>query len=757
MSARIAAAVLCAGLAGCTTYRMPGGSGPASDLRERTEGLLTAGTARADVTPPPGPSTFGHGPDALVAQGYWTRLYCRIFVLETAPEDRVALVACDLHSISSILHRSVAERVRAIVPTSRLLMAATHTHAGPAHYFDAAVYGGIASSRRPGFDPAMVEFLAARIAQGVERAYAARRPVAARWVHTSAWRLTRNRSLEAYRANGGPPLADPPGGLDLSEEEKAIDPALHVLQLEAVDPQTRTRMLGPAGWIVLFAMHPTVVGSRNRLFGGDAYGASSRLLEAELRRAWAHRCGATAAPECARLEELDPPAAILNTNEGDISPVWSTGTAAEAIRVGRALAERAWATYAEDARVAGAGPAWLAGGAGFRNRVALDSRYLEVDLPGAATRSSGANATLCPGAEVGEGSGHGASDHPVSLDSILPHGADVDPDRHDCQAPKKRMMGALQTLLVGPARTSFPTHAPFALLRLDDTWLSFVPGEPTVHAGAAINASVTAVAHQRDGRAAHAAVVGLANAYFQYIATREEYATQSYEAASTLYGPGTADYFRDRFLLLARSMRGESIDGELRPGEPRVGEAVELTYQPGPLRSRLPGAADGASLDSLGDVRRQRGLCRLLRTPPGVCFWWSDGAPGRVAIPDGRFLGLVRAESREPVRTCQSARPLSSPWMTVCDPGAVVDDRGLQFETRARGHSGDAWLWSTLVQPSREQWAAMAGAGPVRLSAAGTAGVRAVESEAFGAGALPAACAADALRFCLGEDDDAPR
>ena len=72
---------------------------------------LHAGAFRVDITPPPGPSTFGHGPDALGAQGYWSRLYCRVFLFVTAPEDRVALVVCDLHSISTILHRSVAERL----------------------------------------------------------------------------------------------------------------------------------------------------------------------------------------------------------------------------------------------------------------------------------------------------------------------------------------------------------------------------------------------------------------------------------------------------------------------------------------------------------------------------------------------------------------------------------------------------------------------------------------------------------------------
>jgi len=739
--------------AACAGHRMPGSAPPLPVTGGRPPTLLEVGTARADITPPPGPSTFGHGPDALVAQGYWSRLYCRIFLFVTAPEHRVALVACDLHSISTILHRSVAERVRAIVPTSRLLMAATHTHAGPAHYFDSPVYSGLASTRRPGFDPAMVDFLAERIARAIERAFAARSPVASRWVHTSAWQLTRNRSLEASRANANGELWQPPASLMLSEEEKAIDPSLHVLQLEALDP-TRKRMLGPAGWLVFFAMHPTVVGSRNRLFGADAFGATSRLLEAELRRAWANRCAQRSEPECARLEDLDPLVAVLNTNEGDIAPVRSSGTTTEAVRVGRALAERAWATYAEDLALL---RVWSSGSvdhAGFRNDAVVESRYLEADLPDAPIRPGGKE-RLCPGAELGTASGHGASDHPVSFDSLLgTTDSDVDPDRRDCQAPKRKMLGILQRLLVGDARTSFPTHAPFALLRVDDTWLSLVPGEPTIHAGAVINARVRSAVTAEDGRPAHALVVGLANAYFQYLTTREEYGVQAYEGASTLYGPSSADYFAERFFQLARSMNGFPIDGELGPGQYRLGEAVAFSYQTGPVRARLPVQGDAPSLLSLGASRRQRGLCRLpQRAPPGICFWWSDGAPARVAIPDGPWLSMTLADSNEPVRACQAQRALSSPWEALCDPGALIDDRGLAFETRVRGRTADEWLWSTVFQASPEHWASIVHAGPVRLAAAGADGAAPVRSEAFSSAELPSLCSAEAVRFCLGEGE----
>ncbi len=743
------AAIVAIVLLACASPRMKGASVPTADLRRRGPGLLQAGTARIDITPPPGPSTFGHGPDARVSEGYWSRLYCRVFVLQTDPADRVVLVPCDLHSVSALLHREIAERVRAIVPTSRLLITATHTHAGPAHYFESSAYSGIASSRRPGFDALMVDFLSARIAAAVSAAHSRLRPAAARWVHTEAWKLTRNRSLEAYRANPSEQEIAPPPDLQLSDEERAVDPALHVLQIESVEPGGGGRLLGPMGWVVLFAMHPTVVGARNRLFGGDAFGAASRFLEAELRRTWQHRCASNAFGACADLAGIDPLVALVNTNEGDVAPIRTTGTPEEAVRVGRALAERAWETHpAEPDRVA---PAELEEPA-FRASIVVDSRYLESQLPGARFPAASGDRALCPEAELGAASGHGASDHPTSIDGLFGGSPDVDPGRDDCQRPKKRMLGALQKLMMGPS--PFPTHAPLALLRIDDTWLALVPAEMTVQAGASLTRRLRQVVRTEDGRPAHAAVAGLANGYLQYVTTSREYEVQKYEGASTLYGPAMAEYFEERFAVLARSLMGEPVG--LLPAEPRIGEAVAFGYDPPPSRARFPRPED-APPPPAKELRRQRGLCTIPGpAPAAVCFWWSDGAPARVPVSEGPWLALVRADTGAPVRSCNTQAPLPSRWQTLCDPGAVIDDRGLDFQTRVRARDGDAWVWSSVLRLSAEEWVSLTAPTGVRLRAVGSEGIPAVESDAFSREKMPERCSDQVVRFCLGDAEPEP-
>jgi len=114
---------------------------------------------------------------------------------------------------------------------------------------------------------------------------------------------------------------------------------------------------------------------------------------------------------------------------------------------------------------------------------------------------------------------------------------------------------------------------------------------------------------------------------------------------------------------------------------------------------------------------------------------------------------MTLADSNQPVRACQAQRALSSPWQARCDPGALIDDRGLAFETRVRGRAADQWLWSTVFQASPEHWASIVRAGPVRLVAAGADGADPVRSQAFSSAELPPLCSAGAVRFCLGEGE----
>ena len=634
----------------------------------------------SNITPPPGVSTFGHAPDALVTDGYWSRIYCRVFVFKQNTGLPLALVPCDLAAIGAALHHRVSDKVSEILPRSRIMLTATHTHAGPAHYFESEAYGGAASSRLPGFDEAMLEMLASRIAEGIERAHNRLRPARLRWSHQSAWNLTRNRSLVAFLANSPRfvPKSLPDPKDKLSDEERAIDPALDVLQIEETTPETH-KSLGPLGWLVFFAMHPTVLPSSNRLIGADVFGVASRTLEAKLRPLRARgdaRC--TPSPkgqlQCPNLADFDPLVGIVNTNEGDVSPIWSVGNTEEAIAVGKKLADAASAIHQPQPP--------------FRDKVVIDSRYLEADLPGACLLHG---ASLCAKGELGNATGHGGSDHLASTDALFPKQADRDPDREGCQAPKATMLGGFQDVILGRKRDRFPEHVSFGLVRIDDTWLSFVPAELTVHAGWDVDRRVEQVVQTKFKFPSHFVVAGLANAYIQYVTTRPEYNLQFYEGASTLYGPLSSEYITERLEILARSMIGQDADKWIAKGQPPIDASVNVRFDFAPARARLA-TPDGPELTKLSG-RGAVDLCKLQLSldRPSICFYWRDGSPGRVALsnPEGEpWVELVGGASLQPVPSCT----LNGQALT-CDPIVNIDDQGLGFQTRVRRRDGNAYIW----------------------------------------------------------------
>lgn len=734
--------VLVSFLAGCSGSPNPAAISPRNGPAPvATPGHVDVGTARADLTPPPGPSTFGHAPDAHVTNGYWTRLYCRVFYFKPEHGLPLALVPCDLAAVGAALRDAVARRVTDVVEPSRLMLSATHTHAGPAHYFESSAYGGATSTRLPGFDPKMLDALSIRIAAAIHGAAAATavRPASLHWTRSDVWCLSRNRSLTAYRGNSIHPDFGTPdtcaNGDRLTDDRKAIDPSLEVLQIDEVDAATRAVRVGPIGLLSFFAMHPTVLPSSNRLFGADVFGVASRALESEMRRAWARApaCQPGAGPllgPCRMGAGLDPLAGIVNTNEGDLVPIWSLGTVDEAIEVGRALASRIWANTSDTAPAA---PDHV-----------IDSRYLEASMPKAPLARGG---TLCERGELGTGTGHGGSDHRATLDPILPSEPDTDPKRKGCQAPKRRLLGTVQKWLVGAQPDSYPVDVSFGLVRIDDRYVSFVPAEMTLHAGASVNQRVRGVICGNGPCSAHFMIGGLTNAYIQYVSTWAEYQYQYYEASSTLYGPRTAEYFADRLELLAHAMQSP-------PGDPVVDRFREKSFAFAPTRKRLPDPDAGLPLEEI-EGRGIMSACSIQRGPkPVLCLRWRDGAPGRLPLGAEKlepWLELAAVPNGRPahrVRACGWPLP-SAAAQSGCDPAGDIDDRGTDFEVHVAARDGDAFRWMALFHPSEAEWKALDPNEPVAVRALG-GGAPPVTTQPFWPTEPPCECSPEVVRECLG-------
>lgn len=682
---------------GCAPELMPAATAKVAPTSATTESTVYAGVKRVDITPPPGVATFGHGPDAHVAAGYWTRLYCRAFVFVAEPGGQpTAFVSCELAAVSMLLQRTVVMRLRKSgieIPPQRLFITAIHTHAGPAHYFDASSYGGVASTQAPGFDPRVLDYLADRIAGAVGGAYqsaiqarTARRVTWLRWAHGKSWGLTHNRSLEAYTRNN-PPM-DPGAPADLSSLDAAslaIDPNMDVLELSETAKNGK-RM--PLGWIAFYAMHPTVLSNKNRVIGSDVFGVASRLVEQELRRFVAEQ----------GEPDREPWAAIVNTNEGDMAPRWSTGDRDEAIALGRRLAEELLRVYKESS-------------APPQDKTIFASGYLEVNLPNNGFGLPPGK-RLCKKPELGVNAPWGAQDHPTGLASLReltspPRGDSYPPlpreTYHEtCQYPKTPAFGWFQNLMEGSG--AFPSTIALGLSRIGDTWIAFVPAELTVTAGWHIRQAIVGV---KPSPLTHARIGGLTNGYMEYIATKDEYQVQRYEGASTLYGPMMAPFLTAVFTSMTQKMLAH--DGSLPTGT-GFDVATEFPYETGPERHRLA--------DSVADSVKVKAidLCmlkpRIAGRPPRLCFVWQDGPPNAYASPPRRPVALVKVDTdwkRLQWRVFLSglvADP-STPDPLFARRNNLLQDDGFEFLTIVHGRSLDGWVWSTLFEPTVDEWQQM--------------------------------------------------
>ncbi|WP_089155434.1 neutral/alkaline non-lysosomal ceramidase N-terminal domain-containing protein [Micromonospora sp. NBS 11-29] len=238
-------------------------------------GPLRVGAARVAVTPPPGVRMSGYAARIDVADGTLDELYCRAVFLDDGVAP-VVIAVCDLLAVTARLRRRVCARLRERpgLDPARLLLAATHTHCGPA---------GLAT---PDDEPVLD-----RIVDGIVAAVRAAADAA-----EPARLLTGEVDVEGIGAN----RRDPDGPLDITARVVA-----------AVRP-------GDGGVITVLAnhaCHPTILEHTTTGWSADFPGAAVGTIEA--------LCGGTAL--------------FLQGCAGDVNPVFVAHTPAEAHRTGAIL------------------------------------------------------------------------------------------------------------------------------------------------------------------------------------------------------------------------------------------------------------------------------------------------------------------------------------------------------------------------------------------------------------------------------------
>jgi neutral ceramidase len=623
-------------LASCQTERLVQVpvpmSPPADDAADRG---FEAGIGSADITPPPEVGLAGNGIEGRRATGYRLRLYARALVLRDSEGGRLAVVGVDLPLMSPLLQRLVAERTmsRTRIGADRLLMAATHTHGGPGNFLAEQSYNGNASSVA-GYDPALLEFLVARISAAVLEAADHMRPAQLRLGTAPLWGRTRNRSLAAYR-NNLPQSVEWPAPPGYTPEESAVDPTWTLL---LVSQQLEDGAYVETGALSIFAMHGTGNDPYNSLLDADIQGIVERGLEASLARRL-------------ELRHVRPIHIMLNGAEGDVSPSWppearcrppilgpvvapagprvipwswdwqDSPKAEQCVAAARAFVSREGRALTQSADSLLAATRRLAPMTAPRVRRAFETVFLPA-VPG-----------LCAEPRVGTSTVAGTEDGPTryrgwhSLGFVstgVEEGGSAARRPHGCQAEKRTALGPFQALVVG--RHGLPRYAQFMIAEVGDLLLAAAPIEVTTVSSIGLRDSIRAGLQSPSGTE-RIAVVSHANGYLQYLATDSEYARQHYEGGSTLYGPRSAGVFAGIFRRLAASLRDSAP----------VAHVASFSVSPGPFKRVV------RQWRSVADPRGAQLSSRCERR--SLIVTWTEAEDGRIRPSDGPMLRIFRTDA----------------------------------------------------------------------------------------------------------------
>jgi neutral ceramidase len=267
--------------------------------RRDADGPLTAGAASRDITPANGGEFFGYVRPDIRADGVSLRLFAHALVLDDG-ERKVALVAVDLGE--PMVTDRVLDHVRPLgFDESTVLVAATHTHAGPGEADD---------------------WTAQQIGAAIAAADQGRRPARAGWGLVDLHDGNKSRSIEAHLANHGLDLIPGTGSTDLDPQghDHPRDLRFRLLRVEATDGTPI------AAW-GHFSSHPTTYIQANTTFSADFPGAATRRFEE-------------------RFDGAAPLAMFTNGNEGDMIPLYDDfNQHAVADRMGRRIANAMLAAW----------------------------------------------------------------------------------------------------------------------------------------------------------------------------------------------------------------------------------------------------------------------------------------------------------------------------------------------------------------------------------------------------------------------------
>jgi neutral ceramidase len=506
---------------------------------------LEVGVGIYDITGPAGDSTFmGYVRPDQVSEGIHSRLWARSFIVKSASGARLVFVSADICMVCQAVSQRVNERLRqlfgGLYGPHNVILSATHTHCAPGGYSHYGLYN-ITSG---GYDDQNVAIVVSGITQSIIRAHQSLQPGRIKLGVGALKNASRNRSLTAYLQNPAAERARYPDD---------VDTAMTLLRFEDL----QGRELGMFNW---FAVHATNVGNTIKLISSDNKGFASWLFEK-------HKGGLGRAPG-------DFVAGFAQSNEGDASPnLWGLADGIHDFErmetIGRRHFDEALSVY-QNAKV--------------ELSPTVDARACFVKFAGLKVDGrwvQGGQPTTLPRAAIGMSKLAGCEDGP-GLGGIFKEGLVYGVNWLKVSLVPKDQKAHVEkpiALVTGKGnRPLTPEVLPIKVARIGELAIIAVPFECTTMVGRRLRETVLAELAPLGVNVC--VIAGLSDAFAGYVTTREEYAVQHYEGASTHFGPFTCNGLRQELHRLASAMAAGQPVGA--GPTPRVLNLQGRSRNPGP-------------------------------------------------------------------------------------------------------------------------------------------------------------------------------
>lgn len=551
---------------------IPGGMrlaiGDVSANLSAATGSYLVGTGIYDITGPAAEIVMmGYAESSQKTAGIHTRLRARAFIAGDG-NKRVVFVSNDLGMLFQNVKLKVADKIAAdaelkdFYNEKNILLSATHTHGGPGGYsgyflYDATVNGFIKEHHKVIVDG---------IVESIRRAHRNLRFGKILVNEGTLSGVGGNRAVEAYDNNPAAERAAYDGNTDKT----------FTLLKFVTDAGEE---IGAFSW---FAVHPDSIGPANHLITADNKGWASYLFEKDKGTNY--------------LAERTFVAAFAQANEGDVTPNIGFGIAPPDLTLAKnkSLENAVLKQYSKAKELYNAASETVTGSIDFRHEW-VDMRTLNVAAVGKTTCAAAMGASFSAGSPLDNPSPTPLFPNGVTIDSLswsdnagqaalstllggvfaFAWPATQDAAYKACHAEKPILIptGRANLNINGPLMT--PQIMPLQIVKIGSVALIAVPGETTTMAGRRFRKAV--VSELAASGVKYGIIAGLANSYASYLATREEYAKQWYEGASTQFGPNQQAAYQQEFVKLSRAIaQNTDVAPDPRPADV-TGQTVDMT------------------------------------------------------------------------------------------------------------------------------------------------------------------------------------